>query len=456
MPGITREEVAHLARLARLELKPEELEHFAGQLDDIIGAVARVSEVADQDVPPTSHPLPLTNVMRAGRGPSVAHPRAGALRRPGPGAAAFQGAADPGGGLTAMTDNVTIIKLTAAETAAKIASGELTAVEVTEAHLARIEAVDEKVHAFLHVDREGALAQARAVDEKRARGEKLGPLAGVPLALKDIFTTEGIPTTVGSKILEGWIPPYDATVTKRLKAADVVILGKTNMDEFAMGSSTENSAYGPTGNPWDLTRIPGGSGGGSSAALASFQAPLAIGTDTGGSIRQPAAVTGTVGVKPTYGARLALRHGRLLLLPRPGRALRPYGPGRGAAARGHRRARPARLDLHRRTRSRRSSRPPATAASRACASASSSSSAARATRPASSSASTRPSRCCKELGAEIVELDCPSFDLALSAYYLIAPSECSSNLARFDGLRYGLRAGDDGTPLRRGGHLPHP
>ncbi|CAM5500029.1 Glutamyl-tRNA(Gln) amidotransferase subunit A OS=Streptomyces albaduncus OX=68172 GN=gatA PE=3 SV=1 [Streptomyces griseoloalbus] len=164
-----------------------------------------------------------------------------------------------------------IIKLTAAETAAKIASGELTAVEVTEAHLARIEAVDEKVHAFLHVDREGALAQARAVDAKRERGEKLGPLAGVPLALKDIFTTEGIPTTVGSKILEGWIPPYDATLTKRLKAADVVILGKTNMDEFAMGSSTENSAYGPTGNPWDLTRIPGGSGGGSSAALATWR-----------------------------------------------------------------------------------------------------------------------------------------------------------------------------------------
>src|SRR5690349_1661076 len=199
-----------------------------------------------------------------------------------------------------MTDH--IIKLTAAVTAAKIASGELTAVEVTEAHLARIEAVDEKVHAFLHVDREGALAQARAVDAKRAAGEKLGPLAGVPLALKDIFTTEGIPTTVGSKILEGWIPPYDATLTERLKAADVVILGKTNMDEFAMGSSTENSAYGPTGNPWDLTRIPGGSGGGSSAALAAYMAPLAIGTDTGGSIRQPAAVTGTVGVKPTYGA----------------------------------------------------------------------------------------------------------------------------------------------------------
>lgn len=289
-----------------------------------------------------------------------------------------------------MTDS--IIKLTAAEIAAKIASGELTAVQVTEAHLARIEAVDEKVHAFLHVDREGALAQARAVDEKKARGEKLGPLAGVPLALKDIFTTVGIPTTVGSKILEGWIPPYDATLTKRLKDADVVILGKTNMDEFAMGSSTENSAYGPTGNPWDLTRIPGGSGGGSSASLASYQAPLAIGTDTGGSIRQPAAVTGTVGVKPTYGA--VSRYGMVAFSSSSTRA----GPvpvrswtrrcctrsSRGTT----RSTRPPSTP-----RSRRSSRPRATAVSPGCGWASSSSSGARATRRACSSGSTSPSRC---------------------------------------------------------------
>src|SRR5919106_5835251 len=136
----------------------------------------------------------------------------------------------------------------------------------------------------------------------RAAGEELGPLAGVPLALKDVFTTVDMPTTCGSKILDGWRPPYDATVTRRLREAGIVILGKTNLDEFAMGSSTENSAYGPTRNPWDLLRIPGGSGGGSSASLASFQAPLAIGTDTGGGLRPPAAVTGTVGVKPTYGA----------------------------------------------------------------------------------------------------------------------------------------------------------
>ncbi|MSX18143.1 MAG: Asp-tRNA(Asn)/Glu-tRNA(Gln) amidotransferase subunit GatA, partial [Actinobacteria bacterium] len=194
-----------------------------------------------------------------------------------------------------------MITQNASEMAAAVAAGEITSEALTQAHLSRIAEVDEKVHAFLHVDAEGALAQARAVDAARAKGEKLSPLAGVPLALKDVMVQKGVPTTCGSKILEGWRPPYDATVVTKLKNAGVVILGKTNMDEFAMGSSTENSAYGPTHNPWDLTRIPGGSGGGSSASLAAFEAPLAIGTDTGGSIRQPAAVTGTVGVKPTYG-----------------------------------------------------------------------------------------------------------------------------------------------------------
>ncbi|MGA6154917.1 Asp-tRNA(Asn)/Glu-tRNA(Gln) amidotransferase subunit GatA [Stenotrophomonas sp. NPDC087984] len=340
-----------------------------------------------------------------------------------------------------MTD---LTRLTAAEIAARIASGEVTAVEVTEAHLARIEAVDEKVHAFLHVDREGALAQARAVDEKRERGAELGPLAGVPLALKDIFTTKGIPTTVGSKILEGWIPPYDATVTQRLRDADVVILGKTNMDEFAMGSSTENSAFGHTGNPWDLTRIPGGSGGGSSASLASFQAPLAIGTDTGGSIRQPAAVTGTVGVKPTYGG--VSRYGMVAFSS----SLDQGGPCARTV-----------LDaalLHE------------VIAGHDPMDSTSIDEPVPAVVEAARNGSVRGMRIgvvkefagegyqagvmqrfnesvelLRELGAEIEEISCPSFDKALAAYYLIAPSECSSNLARFDAMRYGLRVGDDGT-----------
>ncbi|MGH3908806.1 MAG: amidase, partial [Pseudonocardiaceae bacterium] len=195
-----------------------------------------------------------------------------------------------------------LTRLSAAELARRIHAREVSAVDVTRAHLDRIAAVDPAVHAFLHLDAEGALATAAAVDEALQRGARpASPLAGIPLALKDVFTTADMPTTCGSRILDGWRPPYDATVTARLRAAGVTILGKTNMDEFAMGSSTEYSAYGVTHNPWDLGRVPGGSGGGSAAALAAFEAPLAIGTDTGGSIRQPAAFTGTVGVKPTYG-----------------------------------------------------------------------------------------------------------------------------------------------------------
>ncbi|MET8627459.1 Asp-tRNA(Asn)/Glu-tRNA(Gln) amidotransferase subunit GatA [Kitasatospora sp. NPDC004669] len=345
-----------------------------------------------------------------------------------------------------MTDLIRtpIIKWSAAETAAAIAKGEVSAVEVAQAHLDRIEAVDKKVNAFLHVDTEGALNAAKAVDEKRAKGEELGPLAGVPLALKDVFTTKGIPTTCGSKMLEGWIPPYDATLTSRLKDAGVVILGKTNMDEFAMGSSTENSAYGPTGNPWDLTRIPGGSGGGSAAALAAFEAPLAIGTDTGGSIRQPGAVTGTVGVKPTYGS--VSRYGLVAFsssLDQGGPCARTVLDAAllHEAIAGHDPLDSTSIDA------------PVPAVVEA--------------------AKMRDVRgmrigvvkefagegyqagvmqrfnesveLLRELGAEVVEVSCPSFTLALPAYYLIAPSECSSNLARFDAMRYGLRVGDDGS-----------
>ena len=195
-----------------------------------------------------------------------------------------------------------ILGLTAAELARKIHARELTSEEVTQAFLDRIAAVDGDIHAFLHIGAEAALATARQVDASLDAGEApASALAGVPLALKDVFTTTDAPTTCASKMLEGYLSPYDATLVTKLREAGIPILGKTNMDEFAMGSSTENSAYGATYNPWDMQRTAGGSGGGSAAALAAGMAPLAIGTDTGGSIRQPAALTATVEVKPTYG-----------------------------------------------------------------------------------------------------------------------------------------------------------
>ena len=340
-----------------------------------------------------------------------------------------------------------LFKLTAAETAAAVASGETSAVEVAEAHLDRIAKVDEKVHAFLHIDAEGALAAARAVDAKRAAGQPLGPLAGVPLALKDLFTTRGIPTTCGSRILEGWLPPYDATVTRRLRAADVVVLGKSNMDEFAMGSSTENSAYGPTRNPWDLERIPGGSGGGSAAALASFQAPLAIGTDTGGSIRQPGAVTGTVGVKPTYGG--VSRYGMVAFsssLDQGGPCARTVLDAAllHEVIAGHDPLDSTSIDAP---------VPAVVEAARRGAAEGIKGLRVGVIKQLSGEGYQagvvqrfqESVELMRALGAEVVEVDCPSFDYALPAYYLIAPSECSSNLARFDAMRYGLRVGDDGS-----------
>ncbi|MFD6271336.1 Asp-tRNA(Asn)/Glu-tRNA(Gln) amidotransferase subunit GatA [Nocardia asteroides] len=338
--------------------------------------------------------------------------------------------------------------LSAAELAAKIHGGEVSSTEVTQAHLDRIAAVDGELNAFLHVAGDEALAAAAVVDAALAAGETpASALAGVPLALKDVFTTTDMPTTCASKILEGWMSPYDATVTSRLRAAGIPILGKTNMDEFAMGSSTENSAYGPTRNPWDKTRIPGGSGGGSAAALASFQAPLAIGTDTGGSIRQPAAVTATVGVKPTYGT--VSRYGLVACAS----SLDQGGPcGRTV------------LDtalLHeviaghdpRDSTSRDVPVAPVVAAAKQGATGDLSGVRVGVVRelhsdsyqPGVLSSFDAAVAVLKELGAEVIEVSCPNFEYALSSYYLVMPSEVSSNLARFDAMRYGLRVGDDGN-----------
>ncbi len=342
-----------------------------------------------------------------------------------------------------------LLTKSAAELAAAVRAGEVSAREVVDAHLARIEAVDgdagydadavgeRDVHAFLTVTAEQARAEADAIDAKQAAGDELPPLAGVPVAVKDLFVTKGTTTTASSRILEGWVPPYDATVVERLRAAGTISLGKVNMDEFAMGSSTETSAYGLTRNPWDLGRVPGGSSGGSVAAVSGLMAPLAVGTDTGGSIRQPAALTGTVGLKPTYGrvsrygmvafassldqagpiARTvedcALVHTALsghdpkdsTSLPEPvgdvltglkdgieglriGVVTELQGEGYEPGVEQSFRDALARLE---------------------------------------------------DLGAEITEVSLPHAPYGLPAYYLVAPSEASSNLARYDGTIYGRR-----------------
>jgi aspartyl-tRNA(Asn)/glutamyl-tRNA(Gln) amidotransferase subunit A len=337
-----------------------------------------------------------------------------------------------------------LIHRTAAELGAMIAAGEVSAAEVAGAHLDRMAEVEPKVQAFLHVDRDTTLEQARAVDARIRAGERLGPLAGVPIAHKDIFATRDMPTTAASKILEGWHPPYDATVTRRLREAGLVILGKTNLDEFAMGSSTENSAYQLTHNPWDLTRVPGGSSGGSSAAVAAYEAPLSTGTDTGGSIRQPAAVTGIVGMKPTYGG--SSRYGLIAFassLDTPG----PFARNVLDAAMlqetfsGYDPMDSTSIDA------------PVPSVVEAARNADVSGMrigvirefAGDGAQPGVLARFNEAVQLLESLGAKVVEVSCPSFGTALPAYYLIAPSECSSNLARFDAMRYGLRVGDDGT-----------
>ena len=334
-----------------------------------------------------------------------------------------------------------LTRLSAAKLAELLAAGTVTSVEVTQAHLDRIDAVDAQVHAFLHISDAEALKTAADIDARRAAGEKLHPLAGVPIAIKDVVVTEGLPTTAGSKILEGWIPPYDATLIERIKDAGLPILGKTNMDEFAMGSSTEHSAYGNTHNPWDLDRIPGGSGGGSAAAVAAFEAPLAIGTDTGGSIRQPGAVTGTVGVKPTYGS--VSRYGLIAMAS----SLDQAGPVTRTVLDsallheligGHDSRDSTSID---------EPLPNLVEAARQGALGDLTGLRVGIVKELSgegyqdgvSARFAESVALLEKAGATVVEVSCPHFEYALAAYYLIMPSEASSNLAKFDGMRFGLR-----------------
>ncbi len=327
---------------------------------------------------------------------------------------------------------------TAAALRSQLDAGEISAEEVTRAYLDRAEKLDGRLHAFLLRDPEAALEQARAVDQKRRQGAPLGPLAGIPVAIKDNLCTTGVPTTCGSRMLQNFRPPYDAAVIERLKAADAILIGRTNMDEFAMGSSTENSAFGPSRNPWDLDRIPGGSSGGSAVAVAADLAPLALGSDTGGSIRQPAALCGVVGMKPTYGA--VSRYG-LIAFASSLDQIGPFAHDLHDAAllfqaiAGHdprdatsvRRDVPPLLDTL--------DTPPSSLRIGLVEEFSG-----EGIDPEVEAAVAEAVRIYQDAGATVERLSLPHSKYGAPAYYLVAPAECSSNLARYDGTIFGHRA----------------
>ena len=337
-----------------------------------------------------------------------------------------------------------LVWATATELADEMASGNVTSVEATQALIDRSREVDEKINAYLTPTFERALEEAAAADERRSRGSALSPFDGVPIAYKDVFVTKGVRSTSGSKILDNYVPPYDATVVARCSAAGMPMLGKLNMDEFAMGSSTENSGYGPSRNPWDLERVPGGSSGGSTALVAAGGAPWAWGTDTGGSVRQPASLCGLVGFKPTYGrtSRFGMiafassldQAGPLTRSVRDAAALFMVAAGgdphdstclkedvpnvldgidRGIEG--------MRIGVVREFR--------------------------EGSQPGVQTLFEESLARLEKLGARIEEVSLPSFEHGISAYYLIAPAECSSNLARYDGVRYGARV--DGEDIVR-------
>ena len=341
--------------------------------------------------------------------------------------------------------------------AAAVRSGERSARSVVNEHLETIRSGEPEIHAFNLVLADEALAAADEVDRRVAAGEDPGPLAGVPVALKDNLCTRGVPTTCSSRILEGWLPPYDATVVERLAAAGAVVVGKTNLDEFAMGSSTENSAFGVTRNPLDLTRVPGGSSGGSAAAVAAGFAPLALGSDTGGSIRQPAALCGVVGVKPTYGA--VSRYG-LVAFASSLDQIGPFARTVSDAA--------LLLEAIGGHDPRDSTSIPEPAASltevldrgveglRIGVIEELSGDGLEGIADDVRSRLGEAASALDEAGATVETTSVPSTVYGLSAYYVIAPAEASSNLARYDGVRYGLRVdapntGDMNTATRTAG-----
>jgi aspartyl-tRNA(Asn)/glutamyl-tRNA(Gln) amidotransferase subunit A len=331
-----------------------------------------------------------------------------------------------------------MIERSATELLGLLSGGEVSALDLAEQFLDAIGRRDPQVKAFLLVDDDGARAQARAIDERRRRGEPLGPLAGLPVAIKDVLCTRGQRTTCGSKILESFVPPYDAHVVQRLRGADAVLLGKTNLDEFAMGSSTENSAFQVTRNPWDLERIPGGSSGGSAAAVAACEAPLSLGTDTGGSIRQPAALCGLVGLKPSYG-----RVSRFGLVAY-GSSLDQVGPFAHTVAdaallleviAGHDRRDSTSVDRPVPPYSRTIEEPVAPltlGVPREYFN--------DALDPEVAAAVRAALEVYRGLGAKVEEVSLPHSPVALATYYLVATAEASSNLARYDGVHFGRRS----------------
>jgi aspartyl-tRNA(Asn)/glutamyl-tRNA(Gln) amidotransferase subunit A len=332
---------------------------------------------------------------------------------------------------------MSLLQSTAADLISSLRTGQVSSVELTTAYLDQIQSHDGQIQAFLHVDREAALAAAKAIDDKRAAGKTLGKLAGLPVAIKDVICTQGVRTTCASKMLENFVPPYDATVVTKLKQADAVLIGKTNMDEFAMGGSTENSAFHPTRNPWDIARVPGGSSGGAAACLAASMAPLSIGTDTGGSIRQPAAFCGVSGLKPTYGR--VSRYGLVAFAS----SLDQIGPMGHTAEdcaillevlAGHDPKDSTSADIAAPSYSEQIKQPLAGlkigivkehfgtgldseigAAVQAAV------------------------KLYESLGAKVKEVSLPHSKYGIATYYIIAPSEASSNLARYDGVHYGYR-----------------